>query len=78
MKKVSIVSLGCAKNLVHSENMMGILQKHGYELCDDYSEAEAIIINTCGFINDAKKESIDKIFEMSAYKHAGKKLNVRF
>lgn len=38
MKKVSIVSLGCAKNLVHSENMMGILQKHGYELCDDYSE----------------------------------------
>lgn len=68
MKKVSIVSLGCAKNLVHSENMMGILQKHGYELCDDYSEAEAIIINTCGFINSAKEESINTILEMANYK----------
>ena len=68
MKKVSIVSLGCAKNLVHSENMMGILQKHGYELCDDYSEAEAIIINTCGFINSAKEESINTILEMANFK----------
>ena len=68
MKKVSIVSLGCAKNLVHSETMMGILEQRGYELCDDYSEAEAIIINTCGFINAAKEESINTILELAAYK----------
>ena len=68
MKKVSVVSLGCAKNLVHSENMMGILKERGYELCDDYSEAEAIIINTCGFINSAKEESINTILELAQYK----------
>jgi len=68
MKKVSIVSLGCAKNTVHSENMMGILQARGYELCEDYSQAEAIIINTCGFINSAKEESINTILEMAQYK----------
>ena len=68
MKKVSVLSLGCAKNLVHSENMMGVLKSRGYELCDDYSEAEAIIINTCGFINSAKEESINTILEMAQYK----------
>ena len=68
MKKVSVVSLGCAKNLVHSENMMGILKERGYELCDDYSQAEAIIINTCGFINSAKEESINTILELAQYK----------
>lgn len=68
MKKVSIVSLGCAKNLVHSENMMGILKERGYELCDDYSEAETIIVNTCGFINSAKEESINTILELANYK----------
>ena len=47
---------------------MCILKKHGYELCDDYSEAEAIIINTCGFINSAKEESINTILEMANYK----------
>ena len=56
--------------------VLGVLLSDGFELETDPAKADAIIVNTCGFINDAKKESIDKIFEMSAYKHAGKKLVV--
>ena len=65
--KVGFVSLGCAKNLVDSEEMMGMLKAGGHILVDDPRHADAIIINTCGFINPAKEESINTIFEMSRY-----------
>ena len=55
--KLHMVSLGCDKNLVDSENMLGILTARGYELTDDEQEAEVAVINTCCFIEDAKKES---------------------
>lgn len=71
MQKVSIVSLGCAKNLVHSETMMGLFQEQGYELTEIYEEAEVIIINTCGFVNAAKEESINTILEMAQWKKQG-------
>lgn len=68
MKKIGIVSLGCAKNLVDSEMILGMLKDGGYELVNDPSEADGIIVNTCGFILDAKQESIDTILEMAKYK----------
>ena len=71
MKKVSIISLGCAKNLVHSETMMGTFHQAGYELTDNYDQAEVIIINTCGFIASAKEESINMILEMAQWKIHG-------
>ncbi|MBQ2035494.1 MAG: 30S ribosomal protein S12 methylthiotransferase RimO, partial [Peptococcaceae bacterium] len=71
MQKVSILSLGCAKNLVHSETMMGLFQEQGYELTEQYDEAEIIIINTCGFVNAAKEESINAILEMAQWKEQG-------
>ncbi|HLB05919.1 MAG TPA: 30S ribosomal protein S12 methylthiotransferase RimO, partial [Thermodesulfobacteriota bacterium] len=70
-KKVSFVSLGCPKNLVDSEIMLGILAMHDYEITTDDRDAEVIIINTCGFIEDAKKESIDKIIELAGLKETG-------
>jgi len=66
--KVGIVSLGCAKNTVDTEMMMGILRRDGFGFVQSPEDADVIIINTCGFINDAKKESIDTIFEMTKYK----------
>ena len=66
--KVFLVSLGCDKNLVDSEHISGILQASGYTFTDDESEADVIIINSCCFINDAKEESINTIFEMAKYK----------
>lgn len=71
-KKVHIVSLGCPKNLVDSEIMLGQMMKDGYTVTDDASEAETIVVNTCGFIETAKQESIDKILEMSELKQTGK------
>ena len=71
MQKVSVVSMGCAKNLVHSETMMGIFEDKGYELTDAYDQADVIIINTCGFINAAKEESINTILEMARMKDEG-------
>lgn len=65
--KVGFVSLGCSKNLVDSENIMGMLKAAGHILVSNPKHAEAIIINTCGFINPAKEESINTIFEMSRY-----------
>ena len=67
--KVFLVSLGCDKNLVDSEHISGILQASGYTFTDDESEADVIIINSCCFINDAKEESINTIFEMAKYKN---------
>ena len=69
--KVFFVSLGCDKNLVDSEHMLYALSQHGYEICDDESVADAIVINTCCFIKDAMEESIDTIIEMGQYKDNG-------
>lgn len=74
--KIYIDTLGCPKNFYDSKNAAGILQDSGHTLVSDPSEADAIIVNTCGFINDAKKESIDRIFEMAKYKQYNKKLIV--
>lgn len=66
--KIGFVSLGCCKNLVDSEEIMGMLQANGHQIVAEPSQAEAIIINTCGFIEPAKEESIATIFEMAQYK----------
>ena len=71
MKKVGMVSLGCAKNRVDSENMLGMLRARGYEIVGDPAEADVLFVNTCGFIESAKEESIDAIFEMAQYKKDG-------
>lgn len=70
--KVGLVSLGCAKNLVDSENLLGMLRDRGYEIVADPAEADVIFVNTCGFIEPAKEESIEAIFDMAQYKHTGK------
>ena len=69
--KILFVSLGCDKNLVDSEEMLGDLTKSGYEITDDEEAAEAAIVNTCCFINDAKKESIDSILELAPRRTGG-------
>jgi ribosomal protein S12 methylthiotransferase len=70
-KKVHFVSLGCPKNLVDSEIMLGQLIKEGYSVTDNSEEADTVVVNTCGFIDDAKRESVSKILEMSELKKAG-------
>ncbi len=70
-KKVHFVSLGCPKNLVDSEIMLGHLMKNGYEVTDVAEDAHTVVVNTCGFIDAAKQESISKILEMSALKQNG-------
>ena len=72
MKKVGMVSLGCPKNTVDSERVLGDLVTSGYDLTPDEEDAEIIIVNTCGFIESAKKESIDTILEMAQKKIDGK------
>ncbi len=69
--KLLFVSLGCDKNLVDTEYMLGLLGKEGFSFTDDEREADVIVINTCCFINDAKEESIQTILEMAEYKDAG-------
>lgn len=71
-KKVHFISLGCPKNLVDSEIMAGTLLKDGFEVVGDHSEADTVIVNTCGFIEDSKKESIQRILEMGELKQEGK------
>lgn len=71
MLKIALESLGCSKNLVDAEIMMGILNKKGYKLVGEFSEADIIIVNTCGFIESAKQESIDTILELAEYKTNG-------
>ena len=71
MKKVGFVSLGCPKNLVDSEVMMGHLKQNGYEITSDAADAETVVVNTCGFIDSAKKESIDAILEAARLKTEG-------
>lgn len=70
-KKVHLVSLGCPKNRVDSEVLLGVAMGGGFTHVDDASEAEMIVVNTCGFIGEAKKESIDTIFEMARFKETG-------
>jgi ribosomal protein S12 methylthiotransferase len=71
MRKVGFVSLGCPKNLVDSEVMMGILAREGYELTPRADEAEILVVNTCSFIEPAQKESVDAILEMAEHKKFG-------
>lgn len=68
MLKIALESLGCSKNLVDAEIMIGILNKKGYKLVGDFEEADIILVNTCGFIESAKQESIDTILELAQLK----------
>ena len=70
--KILFISLGCDKNLVDSERMIGLLTEKGYEMTDDEAQADIIVINTCCFIHDAKEESIQNILEMSEYRKNGR------
>ena len=69
--KLGLISLGCPKNLVDSEVMLGIIEKYNIEITNDPEAAEIIIVNTCGFIESAKQESIETILSMAAYKTEG-------
>ena len=72
MKNVLMISLGCDKNLVDSEKMLGLLAEGGYTIVEEEAEADAIVINTCCFIHDAKEESIETILEMASWKEKGR------
>ncbi len=69
--RVLFISLGCDKNLADSEEMLGLLTARGHEIVDDETQADAIVINTCCFIKDAKEESVENILEMAEYKKSG-------
>src|SRR5882762_3996637 len=69
--KVGLISLGCPKNLVDSEVMLGLAQQAGHELTQDASQAEVLVVNTCAFIDSAKQESINAILEMARHKKDG-------
>ena len=69
--KVGLISLGCPKNLVDSEVMLGLAREAGHELTQDPSQAEVLVVNTCAFIDGAKRESIDTILEMAQHKDTG-------
>ncbi len=71
-KKVGMISLGCPKNLVDSEVMMGLLARQGYELTTDSRAADVLVVNTCGFIDSARQESVETILEMAQLKQTGK------
>lgn len=72
MEKVSLASLGCSKNLIDAEQMLGILTDAGYEIVENEEDADILIVNTCTFIESAKMESIECILELAQYKKAGK------
>ena len=69
--KILFISLGCDKNLSDSEEMLGLLTAKGHEIVDDEEAAEAVVVNTCCFINDAKEESVETILEMAELKKNG-------
>ena len=71
MNKIGFVSLGCEKNLVDSEVMLGLLRRRGYEITPQPEQADVIVVNTCGFIDKAKQESVDTILEMAEFKNSG-------
>ena len=72
MSKISLASLGCSKNLIDSEQMLGMLHEAGYEIVENEEDADILIVNTCTFIESAKMESIECILELAQYKKAGK------
>ncbi|MDD3335205.1 MAG: 30S ribosomal protein S12 methylthiotransferase RimO [Eubacteriales bacterium] len=72
MTTVGVISLGCSKNRVDTELMLAILKEHGYAITTDEREAEILIVNTCGFIDPAKQESIDTLLSMAQYKKTGR------
>jgi len=69
--KIGMISLGCPKNLVDSEVMLGLAQQAGHQLTRDAADADVLIVNTCAFIDKAKRESIDTILEMAEHKKRG-------
>ena len=71
VRKIGFLSLGCPKNLVDSEVMMGILARHGYELTPRAGDADVLVVNTCSFIEAAQQESVNTILEMAEYKKFG-------
>ncbi|MDI3327244.1 MAG: 30S ribosomal protein S12 methylthiotransferase RimO [Alicyclobacillaceae bacterium] len=71
-RQVAVVTLGCEKNQVDSEVMMGLMERRGYHLVGDPQEADIIIVNTCGFIDDAKAQSVETILRMAEYKESGR------
>src|SRR6188768_4192827 len=75
-EKVSIVTLGCAKNTADTDNLTRLLKAKGHEVVADAAEADAIVVHTCSFIEAAKKESIDAILQAGQFKSEGKKLIV--
>ena len=70
-EKLGFISLGCPKNLVDSEVMMGLLARHGYELTPRAEEADVLVVNTCSFIAPAQQESVNTILEMAEHKKFG-------
>lgn len=70
-EKIFLISLGCAKNLVNSEQMLAMLEESGYKRVDDPADCDVAIVNTCGFIDDAKREAIDVIFKLAQLKSSG-------
>src|ERR671929_731455 len=70
--KIGLVSLGCPKNLVDSEVMLGLAQDAGHELTRDPEDADVLVVNTCAFIDKARQESIDAILEMAEHKKTGR------
>ena len=72
METIHLISLGCPKNLVDSERMLGLLERNGYALTEEAEEADVVIVNTCGFIAPAKEESLDTIFEAARLKEEGR------
>src|SRR5215203_3546300 len=70
--KIGLVSLGCPKNLVDSEVMLGLAQQAGHELTREAADADVLVVNTCAFIDKAKQESIDTILEMAEHKRTGR------
>src|SRR3982074_2669804 len=69
--KIGLISLGCPKNLVDSEVMLGLARDAGHELTSDAADADVLVVNTCAFIDSAKQESIDAILEMAQHKKDG-------
>src|SRR6202051_2789153 len=71
MRTIHFVSLGCVKNRVDTEVMLGVAPGGGLRIVDEADQAEVIVVNTCGFIGEAKKESVDTILELAEYKKVG-------
>lgn len=72
--KLGMISLGCAKNLIDTEMFLGVVKKYGIEITTDMEDADILVVNTCGFIESAKKEAIDTILELTDYGKKGKKI----